>query len=69
MAPRSKLDKFFIYAAKKSGWTKGRRLLGINYAYVGGPVSVQDLIDFLKEKNIEASKVQLPSNFSTFAKE
>jgi hypothetical protein len=65
-----KTDKFFIYAAPKKGSGKGRRLLGVNYAYEGGAqnVTVQDLMEFLNENKIELSAVVLGSNFSTYAK-
>jgi len=68
---RSKSSKFFLYAAKKSGYYKGKRLLGINHAYEGGvdSLTVKDLVDFLKDEKIELSNVALPGGFITTAKE
>lgn len=64
--PRArKLNKFFIHAPKKYGRHKGQRLLGIETA---DEVSVQDLIDFLKEKGISPSSVPLSSGFMAYAK-
>lgn len=56
-----KKDKFFIYAPVRRGRHKGTRLLGVNLQYEGGVenLCVQDLIDFLKEKEINPSKVPL----------
>jgi hypothetical protein len=69
--PRTpKSSKFFLYVPAKSGWRKGEKLLGVNHSYEGGTenLSLQDLIDFLKEKNINASDVKLNSGFMTTAK-
>lgn len=68
--PRKKSEKFFIYAAKKSGRYKGKRLLGVNGAYEGGTedLTIQDLVDFLRGEKIELTKVALPSSFATVAK-
>jgi hypothetical protein len=65
-----KTEKFFIYAAKKSGNYKNKRLLGVNHSYEGGTenLTFQDLVDFLKEKNIDLSTVALQSSFITVAK-
>ena len=70
MASRKKTEKFFIYAAKKSGRNKGKRLLGVNHLYEGGTdsLTLQDLVDFLKEKDIDLSTVKLPESFITVAK-
>jgi hypothetical protein len=67
---RRKSEKFFVYAAKKSGIYKGKRLLGVNHSYEGGLDSstLQDLIDFLKEKRIDPSTVEIPNGFITVAK-
>jgi hypothetical protein len=69
--PRArKTDKFFLYAAKKSGYWKDKRLLGINYLYTGSvdDLTLQDLLDFLTEKSVSPSAVRLSHTFSTFAK-
>lgn len=65
-----KKEKFFIYAAKKSGDYKGKRLLGVNHFYEGGTenITLRDLVEFLKEKNIELSTVVLPAAFTAVAK-
>jgi hypothetical protein len=67
---RKKAEKFFIYAAKKSGHYKGKRLLGVNHSYEGGAdnLTLEDLVEFLKGKNIDLSSVALPSSFTTVAK-
>lgn len=65
--PRAlKSDKFFMYNARKKGYWKNKILIGVNHLYEGGTnnLSLQDLIDFLKEKNIETSSVPLNSSFS-----
>ena len=69
--PRAlKSDKFFIYAAKKSGYWKGKRMLGVNDSYEGeARLTVQDLVDFLKDEEIELSKVVLSDSFITYATE
>ena len=65
--PRKKTEKFFLYAAGKSGRYKGKRLLGVNSQYKGRTdnLTLQDLADFLKENNIVFSTVALPSSFMT----
>ena len=65
-----KTDKFFIYAAGRSGYYKGKRLMGVNHLYEGGTenLTLQDLIEFLREKNINPSTVVIPSSFMTVAK-
>lgn len=67
--PRKTTEKFFLYAAGKSGYYKGKRLLGVNSQYKGrtGDPTLQDLLDFLKEYNIAPSAVPLPSSFMTVA--
>lgn len=69
MAKVRKGDKFFVYAAKHSGFNKGRRLLGINPNYNGDvkDVTIKDLVDFLDKNNLDLNKVMLPSNFLTTA--
>lgn len=61
--PRAlKSDKFYFF--KVRGYRKGGpSLLGVNNST--GGISVQDLLDFLKEKGIEPAKVPLPSSFVT----
>jgi hypothetical protein len=69
--PRTqKSSKFFLYTAKKSGHHKGKMLLGTNHEYEGGQenITLQDLIDFLKENKIEPTRVELPGHFITTAK-
>ena len=63
-------DKFFFYAAKKSGFSKGKILLGVNHLYEGGinNISVQDLIDFLAKNKIDPSKVEIGNSFITYAR-
>ncbi|MFA5935071.1 MAG: hypothetical protein WC827_04255 [Candidatus Paceibacterota bacterium] len=66
--PRAlKTDKFFLGAIQKSGRMKGKRLLSFNYAYSGdtSKINLQDMIDFLKEKGVEPSSVEVPRNFIT----
>jgi hypothetical protein len=63
--PRAlKTDKFYIYAAKKSGHRKNMRLLGAK----SEDLTIQDLLDFLSEKSLSPSEVILPNNFVTYAK-
>jgi hypothetical protein len=64
---RNKNAKFFLYAAKKSGCWKDKRLLGVNHSYEG-EVTLQDLVDFLAAKNIDPNTVILPRVFSVYAK-
>jgi hypothetical protein len=62
----SKSTKFRIYAAKKSGRLKNKRLLVCNEFYQGGDnITLQNLIDFLKEKQINPSSVEIRPGFST----
>jgi hypothetical protein len=63
----SKNDKFFYYKPSTKGWRKGKGLIGLNLKYEGNieDLNFQDLIDFLKEKNIDPKKVLLSSNFTT----
>lgn len=64
--PRArKGDKFFAYATKKDGDRKGQIFLGVNGI---GTASIQDLLDFLKEKGIDPHRVPLPGNFMAYAK-
>ncbi len=61
--------KFYLYAAKRSGPYKGKRLLVINYTYEGDQNhTLKDLVDFLSEKKVDLSVVELPSCFATFTK-
>jgi len=69
--PRAlKSDKFFFYAAKKNGFSKGKMMLGVNDLYEGGVenISVQDLIDFLAKNKIDPSKVEISASFITYVK-
>lgn len=66
--PRAlKTDKFYLYAAGRSGYWRDKRLLGVNPTHEGGTegLTVQDLLDFLKEKGVSPSTVVLPSAFIT----
>jgi len=67
MSHTKKSDKFFVYAPKKTGYFKGKRLLGIKHTYKEGAknLTLQDLLDFLKEKGIEPAEVNFPDNFIT----
>ncbi len=59
--PRAKKgDKFFM---QKLGASKGRHLIGLR----AESANLQDLLDFLKEKNINPAKVDIPSTFITQA--
>jgi hypothetical protein len=53
--------KFFFYSPRKKGRDKGKALMGINPLYEGGTenITLKDLNDFLKEKNIDPAKVPL----------
>lgn len=65
--PRAlKSDKFFIYAPKRSGYSKGKRLMGVNLTGDKGhkDVNLQDLLDFLKKNEIDPAKVPLPGQFT-----
>ena len=68
--PRAlKSEKFYLHAPGKSGFYRGKRLLGINSSYEGKTdnLTIQDLVDFLKEKEVKLSEVILPSGFITVA--
>lgn len=69
MPRRKKTDKFFIHPARKRGYYKNKRLLGINHLYKGDreSITVQDLLDFLKEQRLDVSTVMIPSTFITIA--
>jgi hypothetical protein len=64
-----KTDKFFFYSPKKSGYSRGKMLVGVNHRYEGGTdnLNLQDLIDFLKENEIDPSNVKVHASFSTYA--
>jgi hypothetical protein len=66
MPRTTKKDKFFYQAPKKNG---AEILLGVNDLYEGDTktLTLKDLEEFLKEKNIDSSKVSLPSSFKTTA--
>jgi len=66
-----KTDKFFFYTAKQAGFFKNKRLIGVNYSQEGGPdnLNLQDLIDFVKENDIDPSKVKIHSSFTSYAVE
>jgi hypothetical protein len=68
--PRKKTDKFYLYRVQKSGPYRGRRLLGINQSFEGDTenLTLQDLLQFLEERQIELSTVLLPPGFRTVAK-
>ena len=70
MPRATKKDKFFIYTAEKSGNFKNKMLLGVNHFYEGDVenINLQDLLDFIKEKNIDPSRVHISSSFSSYAK-
>ncbi|MFZ2038697.1 MAG: hypothetical protein WAV11_02065 [Minisyncoccia bacterium] len=68
MPKATKKDKFFFYAKNKTGYLKDKILFGENSKYTGGPLTLQDVIDFLKEKGIDPSRVELPRGYSAFAK-
>jgi len=68
MANRRKDAKFFIYNPDQSGQHKGTRLLGFNRLYVGETPTVQDLLDFLKEKGVDPTDVPIDSPFITRTK-
>jgi len=69
MPPALKVQKFFLRAAKKSGFSKGRILIGVNSRYVEGvdSISLQDLIDFVAKNEINPSDVAI-GKFITYAK-
>jgi hypothetical protein len=69
MAKARSTDKFFVYAARHSGYNIGRRLLGVNPNYNGDidNLSIEDLVQFLNKNNLDLNKVRLPSNFLTTA--
>lgn len=66
MAETQNSSKFFIQKSRKKGLFKGRCLMGISDATEN--VSLQDLLDFLAEKKIDPSKVELFANFMAKAK-
>ncbi len=69
--PRAlKSDKFLIYAPKKSGYWKGKMLIGVNLSHAGegNELTVQDLLNFLNEKGVDPSAVKIPVTFTTYAR-
>ncbi|HEY4518130.1 MAG TPA: hypothetical protein VJG48_00715 [Candidatus Paceibacterota bacterium] len=68
MPRTAKTDPFFIYAAKKSGSLKGKRLLGVNHCSEERKLTLQDLLKFLAKNGIQPSDVELPGSFTTCAK-
>ncbi len=66
---RNKDKKFVIYAAKRYGRHKGERFMLINDFYEGGTenITVEDLINFLKEHDIDPKRVPL-RNFMAYVK-
>ena len=66
--PRAlKTDKFFIGSVQKKGPAKGKIVLSFNCLYNGetDKITLQDLIDFLKEKGVKPSAVKVPNDFFT----
>jgi len=65
MSHSSDTDKFFLF--KKSPYASKKMLLGINPSYTGdiADITLEDLLNFLKEKNINPSRISLPGNFIT----
>jgi hypothetical protein len=71
MANRRRDQNFFIYAPDKHGKYKGTRLLGVNNCRANRSdteLSLQDLLDFLKEKEILPDQVFLSDGFITRTK-
>ena len=70
MPRATKREMFSILNAKKSGYWKNKMLLSVNGTYEGGTdnLSLQDLLNFLKEKGVDPAKVALHSNFITYIK-
>ncbi len=68
--PRAlKSDKFFLHAVQKRGPFKGHRLLGVNHTYRDGKnITLQHLLDFLKEKGIETSQVPVLDSYMVYIK-
>ena len=64
-----KTDKFFFYTAKKSGFHKNKKLIGVNHFHEesGNNLNLQDLINFVKENDIDPSKVKIHSSFTSYA--
>ncbi len=62
---RNKTDKFFLYSAPKKGRDKGKALLVTNHVYNGdrSKLNLKDLIEFLKEKNIDPTTVALDKSY------
>lgn len=68
--PRAKkTEKFFYYLPRRSGYWKNRILIGVNCSYEGKKeeITLKDLNDFLKEKNIDPSKIKIGKGFSISA--
>ena len=67
MPRAARTDKFYMHAPPKKGREKGKSLIGINHNYVGGvdAITLQDLLDFLKEHDIDPVRVNLPSHYTT----
>lgn len=61
-------DKFKILNPQRSGPWKNRAFLAVNCLYNGGTenISIQDLIDYLKEKDIDPSSVKVDKSFRTY---
>ncbi len=62
-------NKFIMHPVEKEGEHKGERLILINDFYKEGieSISLGDLIDFLKEHNIDPKRVPV-KKFITFIK-
>ena len=68
--PRTLKSSKFFYTAKKSGYNKGKMLLGVNcFCETGvGDLTLQDLLDFLTTNKIEPTEVEFPGGLITTAK-
>lgn len=66
--PRPKRsDKFFYQTLKKRGSNKGLIFFGRNYLHKG-EATLQELLDFMKQKGIDPAKVKLDPVLLLWAK-
>jgi len=65
---KKKSDKFILDAPVKSGNFKDQRLLYVNSLCVDGAenITLEALLEFLKEKRIDPENVKIPPRFRTY---
>lgn len=59
MPRATKEDKFYVLAPTKTGWRKGKFLIGLNHRYEGDKdkITLADFIRFLEVSNLDPKSI------------